>query len=82
MFSIWGHKISLNWPRENLLGADTVPKRSAEAVINPSMGRPAARRKILVSAMDTGIPSSEGWCQVVKQLPAVFIYTGPCCDLH
>lgn len=59
MFSIWGHKISLSWPRENLPGADTVPKRSAEAIINPSMGRPAARRKILVSSIDTGVLSSE-----------------------
>lgn len=53
MFSIWAHKISLSCTRENLGGADTVPKRSAEALINPSMGRPEARRKILVSSTDT-----------------------------
>lgn len=58
MFSIWGHKISLSWPRENLSGADTVPKRSAEALINPSMGRPEARKKILVSSIDTWVLSS------------------------
>lgn len=58
MFSIWGHKISLSWPRENLSGADTVPKRSAEALINPSMGRPEARRKILISSTDTWVLSS------------------------
>lgn len=58
MFSIWGHKISLSWPRENLPGADTVPKRSTEALINPSMCRPQARRKILISSTGTWLLSS------------------------
>lgn len=57
MFSIWGHKIPLGWPKENLSGAGTVPKRSAEADINLSMGRPEARRKILVSSTDTWVVS-------------------------
>lgn len=82
MFSIWGHKISLSWPRENLSGADTVPKRSAEAGINPSMGRPEARRKILVSPTDTWVLSREEQCQVAEQPLAVSIYMGTCSSLH
>lgn len=83
MFSIWGHKTSRSWPRENLSGVDTVPKRSVETLINPSMGGPEARRKILVSSTGTWVLGSWGQCQVaVEQLLAVFIYTGACSSLH